>query len=393
MKNQKLNLLLFVGSLIGSVSTQSWTKQELTTPALTPQDRLLQYGQCSCQSRYASDSPYSGCSRCRDGCFKARQGRSTFICRRCLPNCESCTNPYRCNVCDADHFLTPGGNACEPCRVPNCESCASPYRCNVCETGHYMTPGGTACEPCRVPHCSVCHSPGSTCSVCDRYYFSASATYCEPCLPHCAECNSRYTCQSCELLYRWNPSRRACLRIPTSEILLYVTGFVTFCYLCCCLCWCCDKCEKNRSRPQSPPPQTRTRVEESPRGRFQYPSPPNEFGGGSNERARDGEYVIGGDDRYAKPVDGGYTPYSVGYDDRGGGNGDYVVGDEDMIASDGYDSRFRDDRGRGGDYIVSDEDRIGRDGDDFGSRDRGREERRGGDYIVGDEDRIGANGY
>ena len=254
--------------------------QTMTTPVL-PLKQQIQYRTCSCESEYASDAYYQGCSRCYDGCFKARSGHYTFICRPCLDSCDSCTNPYQCNHCESAHFLTPDRDRCGACLVPNCETCIY---------------------------------PGTTCITCRESYYSRSPSTCAPCMTHCAVCRSGNTCESCNFWYDWSDYRRACVPMALWKKALYIILFI-FIGLMVGIIACCVLCTEMMGK-----------IFGSRRSRRYF-----DDGYRSGGYYRDGDYAVGDEDRIGRD---GYGSRSRNKDN--GQGRDYYVGDENKIGANGY---------------------------------------------------------
>ena len=302
----KITFAFVLISFTGRVSTQSWTPHDLTTPAMMPGERLLQHTQCSCASKYASNSPYKGCSKCWDGCFKARQANSkTFYCRPCSSNCDSCTNPKVCKKCAFTYYLTKNAHSCEKCLVSRCRSCVS---------------------------------PGTTCTECIGSFYPASGgTSCAPCLPHCAVCSSKNTCKDCESMYHWDLSKGACVKITTSDLfldVLYVIGLVIVCLICFCIFYICA-----RMQPRGPDTPPRRRTEDALEVDTYAKAGDDNFGTGGFGGPHEEDEVLG---------DGGLVASSGGDDSgpKATHEEDEVLGDGGLVASSGVMILVRRGRGR-----------------------------------------------
>ncbi|ELP88151.1 serine-threonine protein kinase, putative [Entamoeba invadens IP1] len=143
------------------------------------------------------------CQRCSSQYYS-----SGNECRKCIDNCNLCSDGSSCSLCDDKYTYNFQSKTCEPLTLEHCDNIYKSV-CIHCEYGYYAFNG--RCQQCNTK-CATCVS-STTCSSCAEGYYlngtscldseEASINFCATYSPEgCLNCTSGYyldagNCHTC----------------------------------------------------------------------------------------------------------------------------------------------------------------------------------------------------
>ncbi|EAR96182.2 REJ domain protein (macronuclear) [Tetrahymena thermophila SB210] len=107
-------------------------------------------------------------------------------CKKCISNCQTCTNSNSCQKCLTSYYYT--GSSCAPCDN-TCYSCSGPAKnqCIKCQNNYYISEKlNNYCDP----NCDL--TSGQFID-----YSNPDQKYCKNCISNCKSCNNNTSCTTC----------------------------------------------------------------------------------------------------------------------------------------------------------------------------------------------------
>ncbi|ELP89531.1 hypothetical protein EIN_218430 [Entamoeba invadens IP1] len=202
--------------------------------AAHPKCKVCAVDKCyQCQeNKYLKEDLFECFDKCDDGYYSDDSTATSFKCKKCLAECQNCTDGIKCTSCPENKLLledtgkcvtatecpsgyykdTTATAICKKCKTgSNCLTCESDSKCLSCIDGFYLTKEGT-CSGCNtIKGCGKCKSatectectidnlqPDKTCKPnCPEAYF-AKDKVCTACVNDCKTCTEETKCAVCK---------------------------------------------------------------------------------------------------------------------------------------------------------------------------------------------------
>ncbi|ELP85065.1 protein serine/threonine kinase, putative [Entamoeba invadens IP1] len=186
--------------------------------------RFLEYGMCHdlnemivrCEELMPN---LRGCLWCRNGFFKASDGKN---CELCMPFCKTCVERGSCITCNEKYFHLSPRESCES--YDNLLYCVNKTEtgCTKCENGYYIDNG--LCTQCTL-NCQTCANQ-IDCETCqDNFVLVSNRCVYYLDIPHCVK-SGHSMCVKCESGYNVNLDKNGCKVAPKTTTILVTVSIV-----------------------------------------------------------------------------------------------------------------------------------------------------------------------